>query len=385
MQRIRISQSIRAVKSASPNEASADSPAAGSGLPAELASGLAQREIPILNGMRAIAVLLVVLYHAGLAAPGGFGVLIFFTLSGFLITWLLLAEFRKTGSISLRKFFIRRSLRIFPAFYAYWFILLALLLAFHKRVVVGQFLASFFYVNDYYQAIFGDPGSGVSHTWSLAVEEQFYLIWAPAAVFLLRRRWMFPALVYAIPILWTYRLVLVMFHVHQGYIYEAFDTRAPDLLVGCLLAWLLFNEKWTRLFHLVCRPSAMLSIAAVLLILIAAESRFGPTFRDTVSFTAEPVLVAALIAGLIDARSTLAGRILDAPLVASLGRISYSVYLYQQPLVAPLDKLLDSAPLAIRALLIVAGVSAAALLSYYVIERPFLKLKHRFQVVDKGV
>ncbi len=338
---------------------------------------------PILNGLRAIAVLLVVFYHAGLPAPGGFGVLIFFTLSGFLITWLLLAEFRKTGAISLRKFYVRRSLRIFPAFYAYWFILLAALLIFHKRIVVGQFLASFFYANDYYQAILGDPRTGLSHTWSLAVEEQFYLIWAPAAVLLLRRRWMFPALVYAIPILWMHRLLLVLFHVHQGYIYEAFDTRAGDLLVGCLLAWLLFNKKWAGLFRFVCRPAGLLSIAAALAVLLVAESYWGATFRDTVAFTAEPMLVAAMIAGLISARATFVGRILDSSLVAGLGRISYSVYLYQQPLVGPLDKLLTPIPLVLRAPLIAAGVSAAALLSYHVIEKPFLNMKRRFQVVDK--
>lgn len=352
-------------------------------LPAGLESGLAQREIPILNGLRAIAVLLVVFYHAGLPVPGGFGVLIFFTLSGFLITWLLLAEFRKTGAISLRKFYIRRSLRIFPAFYAYWLILLAVLLVFHRRIVVGQFLASFFYANDYYQAILGDPNTGLSHTWSLAVEEQFYLIWAPAAVILLRRRWMFPALLYAIPILWTHRLVLVLFQVHQGYIYEAFDTRAGDLLVGCLLAWLLFNKKWPRLFRVVCHPAGLFSIAAALAVLLAAEARWSANFRDTVSFTAEPMLVAALIAGLIDARGTFLGRFLDSSLVSGLGRISYSVYLYQQPLVGPLDKLLTPVPLLVRAPLIAAGVSAAALLSYHAIEKPFLNMKRRFQVVDK--
>ncbi len=371
------------MNSSTENKPSVTPLAVSAGLPLGLKTGLALPEIPILNGLRAVAVLFVVFYHAGFAAPGGFGVLIFFTLSGFLITWLLLAEFSKTGTISLRRFFARRSLRIFPAFYAYWLILFTLLLAFHKRIVAGQFLASFFYVNDYYQAIFGDPSTGLSHTWSLAVEEQFYIIWAPAAVFLLRRRSMLPALVWAIPILWIHRLLLVGFHVHQGYIYEAFDTRAADLLVGCLLAWLLFNEKWTRLFRLICRPSATLSIIAVLAVLIAAESRWGANFRDTVSFTAEPVLVAALIAGLIDTRSSLAGRFLDSAPVSGLGRISYSVYLYQQPLVGPLNKFFAQVPPIPRAMLIAAGVAAAALLSYHLIERPFLNLKRRFQVVDK--
>jgi peptidoglycan/LPS O-acetylase OafA/YrhL len=353
-------------------------------LPEKLRQGLASREIPTLNGLRAIAVLFVILSHGGLPAPGGFGVLIFFTLSGFLITWLLLSEYAKTGAISLKNFYARRSLRIFPAYYAYSALTLGLLFLAHKPINVPQTVASLLYVNNYYQAILGDPNTVFSHTWSLAVEEQFYLIWAPSIIVLLRRRSILPALVTAIVTIWIYRLVLVFFGVHQGYIYEAFDTRADHLLTGCLLAWLLFEQKWVRLFELVCRPWVMVLITVVLAILNIAEFRYEAIFRDTVAFTFEPALVAMLIPGLIHASGSLVGRILESPIVSGIGRISYSMYLYQQIVIGPVEKALISQPVVLRAFASLIVTIAIALCSYYLIEKPFLRLKSRFQTVARG-
>jgi peptidoglycan/LPS O-acetylase OafA/YrhL len=360
------------------------SDSAPAGLPLNLIQSMERKEIPALNGLRAIAVLCVVLYHAGLPAPGGFGVLVFFVLSGFLITWLLLKEFQKTGDLSFRKFYARRSLRIFPAFYAYSAFLLGALIVTHKHIVVPQAVASLLYLNDYYQAILGDPNTGLSHTWSLAVEEQFYLIWAPALLVLLRSRKVLPTLVTAIGTLWVYRLILVLCGVNQGYIYEAFDTRADHLLTGCLLAFLLFERKWARLFRVACRPWFICAVVIVLAVMNAGEFRFGTLYRDTVAFTIEPMLLAILIPGLIYSSATLAGRILESALISGMGRISYSMYLYQQIVISPVEKLLHAQPVLLQAVASVAATVVAALFSYHVIERPFLRLKSRFQSVQTG-
>src|SRR5690349_4437608 len=97
-------------------------------LPKPLASGLTRRNLSGLDGLRAVAALLVVLDHAGLTMfPGGLGVLAFFVLSGFLITWLIIGEEDRTNGVSLSRFYIRRSFRIFPAFYAYFLLGLALI------------------------------------------------------------------------------------------------------------------------------------------------------------------------------------------------------------------------------------------------------------------
>jgi peptidoglycan/LPS O-acetylase OafA/YrhL len=120
-----------------------------------------------------------------------------------------------------------------------------LLVCLRRPLIWPQAFASFFYFNNYYQAIFGNPNTGFSHTWSLAVEEQFYLLW-PVLFFLwkdnLRR--LIVATISIVIAVWAYRAVLQFgLHVPQGYLYEAFDTRADHLLMGCLLALILGTTK----------------------------------------------------------------------------------------------------------------------------------------------
>ena len=207
-------------------------------LPASLAQGLDRSHLPSLDGLRAIAAFLVVLYHCFLPAlPGGMGVLAFFVLSGFLITWLLLKEEERYGKVSLKLFYVRRSLRIFPAFYAYWLLLMGAHVIARKQIAMGQAIASLFYVGNYYQAIVGDPQTGLSHTWSLGVEEQFYLLWPITFLWLKGNGRRVRFLLWSIAGVWLYRELLVLvIHAPQQYIYEAFDTRADHLMIGCLLA-----------------------------------------------------------------------------------------------------------------------------------------------------
>lgn len=155
-------------------------------LHADLDSKLSHSHIPALDGIRAVAVFLVIGSHFGFAlVPGTQGVMIFFVLSGFLITWLLLKENERYGSVSLAGFYKRRTLRIFPAFYVYWLIVVTLLIGTGRAVPWPHAWSSLLYVSNYYSAINGDPNNGFSHTWSLAIEEQFYLLWP--LVFLMLR------------------------------------------------------------------------------------------------------------------------------------------------------------------------------------------------------
>ena len=105
-----------------------------------LKQSLSGNHLPALDGLRAVAVSLVILYHSGWMIPSGLGVLIFFVLSGFLITWLMLKEADRFGAVSLKQFYIRRSLRIFPAFYVFVALGLSALLFFHKHIVWPQVL-----------------------------------------------------------------------------------------------------------------------------------------------------------------------------------------------------------------------------------------------------
>ena len=349
--------------------------------PPALESATREHTLPSLDGLRAVAILLVVFYHSGLPVNGGLGVLMFFVLSGFLITWLLLNEEKRWGNISLKLFYVRRSLRIFPAFYVFWFLVVGTGAIMGKRLAAGQAVSSLFYLTNYYQVLFGDPDTALSHTWSLAIEEQFYLLW-PLAFFLLRHtsRRMY-ALIVIIPLFWVYRTVAVLcFHVWQGHVYEGLDMRADHLLVGCLLATILFQKSASRLWQLIGTRSWTLWITVSALALSSTGPRLLPhawRYRDTVGFVIDPILTAILIVqGFAFSQSS--ARWLNWGWMKFLGWMSYSIYLYQQITLSPLRHLLKSAPLLVQLVASVATCLLFSAASYYFVEQPFQALKDRF-------
>jgi peptidoglycan/LPS O-acetylase OafA/YrhL len=356
-------------------------PDSATALPAALTTGLVASHLPGLDGLRAIAAFLVVFGHAGLGAPDGLGVLMFFVLSGFLITWLLLKEYDQYETVSLRMFYWRRALRIFPAFYAYWALITAIYLVRDTPVNWPQALSSFFYVNNYYQAFNGDPNSGYSHTWSLGVEEQFYLLWPMLFVsFAKNLRRMARFLAGTIVVIWIYRTVLLFaFGVWHGYAYEAFDMRADHLAVGCLMAVSVRTGMAPKMWRALCwRPPMALLTAALLVASSTAEARYGSAFRDGIGFIVNPLLTAALIGQVIAFQADAMWNWLNSSVVRYLGTISYSVYLYQQLLVHPALSALKSQHTLVQAVGVMVVVIIAASCSYFLIERPFLKLKTRF-------
>jgi peptidoglycan/LPS O-acetylase OafA/YrhL len=347
---------------------------------------LDRREIPALNGLRAIAVFLVILFHFGFdAVPGGRGVTIFFVLSGFLITWLLLGEQARTGGISLRDFYRRRVLRIFPAFYVFWFGVVALQLVRGREVTWPHAWSAFFYVSNYFQALAPRPENGFSHTWSLAVEEQFYLLWP--LVFLWCRgdlKRMSRVLIGLIAASAVYRLVLVYgFDVDERYIYQAFDTRSDNLLVGCLLAVLLKRRALSAFWR---AATAHPALPLVTIALVTASVFYGEQYvfryRDTVSFTLEPMLFALLIVQLIALSSTSFWSWLDAAPVRYLGLISYPLYLYQNVTLYPVRRWLSGEPIGVQLIGAIAVTVTIASCSYFIVERPFLQLKARRGAVE---
>jgi len=355
------------------------------GFPERLHTGLASPQLASLDGLRAVAAFLVVFYHFGIqVSPGGLGVLAFFVLSGFLITWLLLAEQQRFGTVSLRAFYARRVLRLFPAFYVYWFLATVTVLALGKRFVFGEALAAFFYVHNYYQAFQDTPATAFSHTWSLGVEEQFYLLWPVLFLLLGLRhnlRHMAVGLAVIVFAVWVWRTVLVFgVGVPQRYVYSAFDTRADHLLIGCLLAVALRARFVPRFWRVLC-TSPVMSLLTVSLTIITcvAEYRLGTTFRNTVSFLVHPLLIAVLIPQLISFRATMMWSWLNWRPVRYLGRISYSIYLYQQIAMEPPKQLLATYPWALRLAVSVAVVVGVASASHWLIEKPFLRLKDRYR------
>lgn len=337
-----------------------------------------QSHLPALDGIRAVAVFLVIFYHFGVPhVPGAHGVMIFFVLSGFLITWLLMRENEKNGTISLTGFYKRRTLRIFPAFYAYWLLLIIALLLTGKPVLWSHAWSAFFYLSNYYNAIIGDPSNGLSHTWSLAIEEQFYLLY-PLVFLLLRRNLSRAAtfLVMLIGTVWIYRAVLCFgFNVDQGYIYAAFDTRLDELMVGCLTAILIKQGKLPVFWRAVTAHTLLpLVTIALLLASIFIGNAYVYRYRDVFGFAIEPPLFAILIVQLIVLSSTSLWSWTEWRVLKFLGRISYSLYLYQQITLGQAKKLTISYPVVLQLAVAVLITIVVATLSYYVIEQPFLKL-----------
>ena len=340
---------------------------------------LHRTHIPALDGLRAIAVFLVIFYHFGFSrVPGGRGVTAFFVLSGFLITWLLLKENEKSGTVSLSGFYMRRVLRIFPAFYCYWTLLIILLFLKHQVIPWPHAWSSVFYTSNYYIALNGDPENGFSHTWSLAIEEQFYLLW-PLAFLLWRRNLarLTGHLVCIIGAVWLYRALLVfLLKVDQAYIYAAFDTRLDHLMVGCLLAVVLKRGVLLSFWKAVCSSVYLpLLTVALLAASIFLGGLFYDRYRDVFGFAVEPILFAVLVVQLISFCSSLPWRWIEWPVLQYLGRISYSLYLYQQITLHPVRRVLAAQPVVLQLAAAVIFTVIVATASYYLIERPFLKLK----------
>ncbi len=337
--------------------------------------------LPALDGLRAVAVGLVICFHAGFRfIPGPLGVQVFFVLSGFLITWLLLKEHRRTGTVSLRAFYTRRALRIFPAYYV--FLGVSALLTWVIPLwtpwpgVRGMFIAGLFYAVNYYTAITNPNPSPITHAWSLGVEEQFYLLWPPIArrVGLDRPRlaWGLVALMAAVA---AWRAILASVGHLPGWEYTAFDTRCDALAAGCLLAILLQRARAREL-------AARLGKSSVLPLVLIAALAYSQTgsfrfARSVFGGTIDSLIIAVLIAQLMQLHDHWLWRWLEWRVVRFIGLISYPLYLYHQHafrIAFDLTRLRYSAQL-LTGLALSVGLATA---SYYGVERPFLRLKRRF-------
>jgi len=342
--------------------------------------------IPALDAIRALSVLLVILSHLGVSwASGAHGVMAFFVLSGFLITWLLLKENDETGHISLRGFYARRALRIFPAFYLFWLTYIILARLVHHPPEWAVYLSAFFYFSNYYSAIVQPPHMAMAHTWSLAVEEQFYLLWP----WVFRRfRNNLPRLSVllsgVIVVVWIYRFILYSAFHNYVWLFCAFDCRADHLAIGCLTAVLVRRRAFPRTTAWLTRnPRAPIVTLALLAGSMTASAVFGPAYRFTLGFIIDPLIMAVLMLQWIALSDTPGWTWLNWSPVQYLGRVSYSAYLYHWIVDNALNTRLGASPLWLRAILAVAGSNLWATASYRLVEKPFLRLKKRFEFVPR--
>ncbi len=344
-----------------------------------LRKNLALKTMPGLNGARAIAALLVVFHHWTPLlhsrnpfvdlSPGPYAVIFFFVLSGFLITTLLLREQEQAGSIDIRAFWVRRLLRILPAFY-----ICLTLQAVLIKSLPADIIASFAYVNNYYQAMRGWGYSVVEHSWSLSVEEQFYFLWPIAfLVFARNRKALKLYLVIGIVAVEGARFVGNHFGIPLLYRYFAFEFRCDALMIGCYMAiklkelaeppqWLLSPALGAGL--VVLFPALMFPFKNRLLV----DKLIAP-FGYSIGAYASAVLIIQIVA--------YAPVFLTNPVMNYLGSLSYSIYLYHVMLLDLTSHLMGHMNTVAVLAFYVCGTVAAASLSHHLIEKPFMKLRSR--------
>ena len=366
---------------------------------------------PGLDGLRALAVIAVLLYHADLAwIPGGFlGVEVFFVISGYLITALLLAEWRQRGRIDLKTFWLRRARRLLPALYVLLLVSLAFAVVFLPGEVAGlrgDVLAAFGYVTNWY-LIFGQESyfeavgrpSLLQHLWSLAVEEQFYLLWPPVlalglfigATRLRRRRMLTVALVGAAASAVAMALLYAP-GVDPSRIYYGTDTRATGLLCGAALAFLWsagdkyrppearhhrleppgrgrFRRRWGWTVPLLLDVVGFAALG-VLVWFCLHLGEFRP-FLYRGGFALVALSTAATIMAVVNPYTLIGARLLGSAPLRWIGVRSYGIYLWHWPVFMvtrpDLDVPFDGLPLlALRLTMTV----ILAHLSYRYIETP---------------
>jgi len=354
---------------------------------------------PWLDGLRAIAILAVFIQHIQhflydrqpvLLQFGILGVDIFFVLSGFLITSLLLEEYQSTNSISLTKFYARRGLRLLPALF---FFLISMNLysslfphphegTSNARLTVG----AIFYVTNWLFA-FGADSDLFGHLWSLAIEEQFYLVWPLLLTLMLRsrlpRRILAAATLLVIALVCFHRISLIWSGVSLERIYFGSDTRFDSLLTGCLAAmivsWQIIPKG--QIIALTLKASSGISVIVVSAYLLDLLGIPGNSIYK-LGFTIFAMAVALFILSVMRMHESMYARVLEWPALVWVGKISYSLYLWHVFAITLTLRL--HAPNAIRALLSLPLAIGLAAFSYYVAERPFLKLKSRFHVRQGG-
>ena len=350
------------------------------------------RHVPALDGLRGAAVAGVLLFHANLLLGGYLGVDLFFVLSGFLISSLLLAERRERGRIDLRRFWARRARRLLPALAGLMVGIVVFALVFADSNQLGQIrsdgLATMFYVANWH-AIFSKTGywdlfvapSPLEHMWSLAIEEQFYVIWPFVAYAVLRtrrtgdgrvargpRRLFVVSVGLALASLTTMVLLASPSSVER--VYLGTDTRAASMLIGAALAsWLAWRGPVRSVAGRVAVE--LLGLVGLVVLAVAWVRVDGQTiglYRGGLFLCG--LSVAAVIAAVAHPRSGPLAVALSFRPLRWLGMISYGLYLWHWPVFIVLDEQrvgLDRWPLfAVRLVVSL----ALALLSFYALELP---------------
>jgi peptidoglycan/LPS O-acetylase OafA/YrhL len=339
-----------------------------------------KRAIPSLDGLRAFSVLAVILGHTRDASldhfrllkafrNGGQGVAVFFVLSGFLITHLLLKEKGRTGTLNLKEFYFRRTMRIFPPFYVF-VLVVGILTFFHLASVDSRsFLAALTYTWNYVPQ--ANDSWVLGHCWSLSLEEQFYLLW-PLCIARLKRETCLKITLGIILLSPVSRIVTYYaWPSMRTHINMMLHTHVDAIMTGCLLTLLIDMDLWKTARSITLRPWApALALFFLFAIATPAELRWRGTYQMSVGISLENIAIATLVLFAVFRHHSYLGQLLNWRPIRHIGMISYSLYLWQQLFTGPRTHNLAQS-------LIFSFLCAEA--SYFLVEKPSFRLRDMIQ------
>lgn len=350
--------------------------------------------IPSLDGIRAVSFLMVFLAHVGMPGiPGGFGVTVFFFLSGYLITTLLRREAERSGSVSFRLFYLRRVVRILPPFYLILGLALALALldVLPPYFTWGAFAAQAFHYSNYWVISHGWDGllGGTGVYWSLAVEEHFYLLFPALYALMLRaglsRRAQHGVLMLLCALVMLRRCWIV-FGLHEigDYTYIASDARFDSMLFGCALA--VWGNPALDFGRDEQKPSGKALAAGLggLLLLLLSFAVRNPAFRESIRYTLQGIGLYPLFFLAVRHPQMALMRLLNWRPVRFVGTLSYSLYLLHQIVIYAVDRKLHMLPHFAQAVLSLALSFGLSILVWRLVEQPCAKLRSRLTTAPRA-
>jgi peptidoglycan/LPS O-acetylase OafA/YrhL len=346
--------------------------------------------MPALDGLRAISICLVLFAHAGISRlfPGGLGVLIFFVISGFLISRLMIAEINETGTLSIRLFYARRILRLFPTLMLMIAIFTPLLIALGAIITTTQVLTAALYFANYYHLFIGYPNLSPFPTlWSLAVEEHFYIVfpfivWAYRAKITNLLPWLF---------LGAFAVLLWRFHLRDTCggaaapffpcgiqnselrIYTGTDSIIDCILIGAIAAFGIerYPQIVSRIF--VNLPAFWLGASVLLLTLVIRDS----TFRETIRYTLQAASIAVIMLNVLFGKVFWLKWFLELPIMVTIGRWSYALYVYHFAVLTMVYMIRDGDD-GFNGVIGLVCTFALAGPTYQFVEKPVRKLRRRY-------
>ncbi|GAA4903638.1 acyltransferase [Mucilaginibacter defluvii] len=343
--------------------------------------------LPALDGLRGLSIMVVLLGHIGLNIPGGFGVNVFFFISGLLITNLLLIEYDKHERIDFKNFFIRRLLRLYPP------LLLMILVTcivppLNKGITMDKvWPALFYYQNYYYIANFEAFHSGASKSyfgfiWSLAIEEHFYLLFPFLFAFLVKNKKaligitvtiIVSALVFRL--IGTYRYGVNPFAFE--YCYAATECRSDAIMMGCLASILIYIDRDNRFLKFVSSvPVFVIAFIAMLLSIVIKDHFFKQTFMYTIQSLSFMIMIPAI---LYDKKYEFLNRFFSTKPLVFTGRLSYSLYLFHLIFYRlEVAYISNGKKDMLYYILGIPGAFLLATISYYLVEKPVMGLRRKF-------